>query len=404
MTKMPLEGIRVIEWAMWQMGPSAASMLGDLGAQVIKIEDRIGGDPARGVGSICKAVVKTETRNIFFDAFNRSKQSITLDIQTEQGREIFYQLIEKSDVFLHNMRVGVAERQGIDYATLAKRNPKLIYAHASAFGPKGPDAGRPAVDYVGQSRSAFMTTVGEPQMPPVYAMGTPADQMGALMTVSGIVTALLARERFGIGQKVDISLLGSMVALQTFNVSATLNMGQPLPRMPRAGMGNPIYNHYRCGDDKWLVLAMQQSDRHWPEFCQAVGLENLIDDPRSNTIPARTANAETIIAILDKLFATKPRHEWLKILDGKDFVYGPINDMKDLVRDRQVLENDYIIEYDDPGRGKIKMIGFPVKLSKTPARVQSPIPEFGQHTEEVLEGVLGYSWEKIAQLREQHVI
>ncbi len=178
-----------------------------------------------------------------------------------------------------------------------------------------------------------------------------------------------------------------------------------MPRFKRSKAGKPLYNHYRCHDGKWLALGMMQASRFWPDFCRMMGLEALEHDPKFSTIDARMDHAEELVSILDRHFATRPRDEWLRVLQANpDFFCGPINDLADLPQDPQVLANDYIIEYDHPAHGRVKATGFPIGLSETPAAVKLPPPEFGQHTEEILKDLLGYSWEDIAKLKDQEVI
>src|SRR5712691_4680100 len=208
----PLDGVRILDWTIWQQGPVATMMLGDLGAEVIKLEERVGGDPGRGVMSVAGVLIGTsEGHNFYFEANNRHKKSLTLDLKKPEAKEIVYKLVEKSDVFAQNFRKGVAARLGLDYQTLSQYNPKLIYASASGYGPEGPDSGEPSFDYMGLARSGIMNAVGEPDMDPQSITGGIADQMGAIMLAYGVMTALVVRERYGIGQEVDTSHLGSMM-------------------------------------------------------------------------------------------------------------------------------------------------------------------------------------------------
>lgn len=402
----PLEGYRVLDWTIWQQGPVATMMLADLGAEVIKIEERVGGDPGRGVMSIAGSTTGGEgKRNYYFEANNRHKKSVALDLKRPEGREIVYRLVEKSDVFVQNFRKGVAAKLGLDYATLSRYNPKLIYASATGYGPKGPDAGEPSFDYMGLARSGIMTAVGEPDMEPQNITGGIADQMGAIMLAHGIVVALLARERYGIGQEVDTSHLGSMMALQGLNLACRLTLGKEFKRFYRTKAVNPLWNHYRCQDGKWICLAMPQADRYWSDFCKALGLQELEHDPRFANMRVRGKNAEALIAILDRVFATKPRDEWMRILKaGGDFIYTVVNSINDLPDDPQMIANEYIVDYDHPAWGPIKVVGSPLILSKTPADPRGAAPEFGEHTEQVLLDLLGYSWDDVARLKEQHVI
>lgn len=402
---MPLEGIRVLDWTIWQQGPVSTMMLGDLGADVIKLEERVGGDPGRGIMSIGGASTSSNQRNYYFEANNRHKKSLTLNLKKPEAKDIVYKLAAESDVFVQNFRKGVAGKLGLDYETLSKHNPKLIYATASGYGPFGPDSAEPSFDYMGLARSGIMNAVGEPDMDPLSITGGVADQMGAIMLAYGIITALLTRERFGMGQEVDTSHLGSMTALQGLNISSRLTLGKEFRRAHRTKAPNPLWNHYKCGDDQWICLAMLQSDRYWPDFCKAIGVEEFIDDPRCATLRDRAKNCEAIISVLDQRFASKPRNEWMQILkNGGDFIYTVVNTINELPDDPQMIENDYIVDYEHPAWGPTQVVGVPVRLSKTPGSPKAPAPEFGEHTEQILIDMLGYSWEDIAKLREEEVI
>ncbi len=402
----PLDGVRIIDWTIWQQGPVSTMMLADLGAEVIKIEERVGGDPGRGVLSIAGALVGvTSGPNFYFEANNRHKQSLTLDLKNPKALEIVYQLAEKSDVFVQNFRKGVADKLGIGYAALSQRNPQLIYASATGYGPFGPDSGEPSFDYMGLARSGIMTAVGEPSMEPLGIAGGIADQMGAIMLAYGILAALLAREKYGQGQEVDISHLGSMTALQGLNVACKTILGKEFKRMPRAAAPSPLWNHYQCGDGKWICLAMPQQDRYWPDFCKVLGIEHVLDDPRFATMGDRADNAKNLIPILDTAFASRPRDAWMQALkEGGDFIYTVVNTIADLPTDEQMLANEYIVDYDHPRIGKTQVVGVPVRLSKTPGDPKGAAPEFGEHTERILTELLDYSWEDVARLREEDVI
>jgi len=404
-SRAPLEGIRVLDWTIWQQGPVASTMLGDLGAEVIKIESREGGDPGRGILSM-SGVRLDDRPNFYFECCNRNKKSITLDLAKPEGLEVARALAEKSDVFVQNFRKGVAERLGLGYEDLRARNPQLIYANATGYGPEGPESGEPSFDYLGLARSGIMQAAGEPDMPPQAVAGAIADQMGAIMLAYGVVTALLARERFGIAQQVHSSHLGSMAMLQGLSLSMRLMMGAAMPRSFRAQASNPLWNHYRCSDDQWLALSMLQSDRYWPDFCRAIGRETLAGDERFKDLLSRARNAAACVAELDAVFATKPREEWLTILRDRpgDFIFTVVNSVADLPDDPQVRANDYVVDFQHPHYGPMQMLGHPVGFSETPARVQSGAPELGQHTEEVLLDVLGYDWDQITALRKAEVL
>ena len=222
----------------------------------------------------------------------------------------------------------------------------------------------------------------------------------------GVMSALLARERHGVGQEVHASHLGSMAFLQGLSLSMKLMAGAAMPRTFRSQAFNPLWNHYRCADDQWLALAMLQADRYWADVARLIGRAELATDPKFATMQARAANAAECVAILDDAFAGKPRDEWVRILrdDEGDFIYTIVNSVDDLPDDPQMLANDYIVEVDHPQHGATSMVGIPVRLSETPGSVRSPAPELGQHTEDVLLNVLGWDWERISALIEAEVV
>lgn len=402
-TPKVLQGIRLIEWGMFHNGPAAGYMLGDLGAEVIKIEHPIRGDAARGMESIFGTSTSLPGgRNIIFETSNRNKKSITLDLSQEQGRKVLYRLVEKADVFYTNFRPSVARKLGADYETLRSYNPLLIYAIASGYGTAGPEAEKRAFDPIAMARSGMMWGVGDKdQQGPGYIVGGIFDQMGATTLAYGILAALVARERWGIGQMVEASLLSGAIHLQAIQVNALLLRGRALSRQSRRRARNPLANHYKCQDGKWLLLAEVQADRYWSEFCQALGLAELEKDPRFASALARRESCQELITILDQVFATRTRDEWLRIFQERScgFAYTPINEVEDLVSDPQVRANDYIVDFPHPVLGPTRLVGFPVKFSATPAKIQSEAPEFGQHTEEVLMDICGYTWDEISELR-----
>ncbi len=401
---MPLEGIRVIDWTIWQQGPVCSVMLGDLGAEVIKVEERQSGDPGRGILKM-SGIDLSDRPNFYFEANNRNKKGIAIDLKKEEGRKILYRLVEKSDVFVQNFRLGVAERLGFGYEELRRRNPRLIYASATGYGPLGPESEDPSFDQMGLARSGFMYAVGEPDMPPLQVAGGIADQMGAIMLAYGVLAALLARERYGVGQKVDASHLGSMIWLQGLSVASRLMMGFAIPRMSRLYAANPLWNHYRCQDGLWICLGMLQPDRYWADFVRVLGRPELATDPRFSELRARAAHAAEAVAILDEIFASQPRSYWVERLrQGGDFIFTVVNTVDDLPNDPQVQANRYVADFEHPAFGRTQVVGIPVQLSETPGAIRSAAPEFGQHTEEILTGLLGYSWEEIARLKEREVI
>jgi len=398
----PLDGVRVVELTQFQQGPVAGMRLGDLGADVIKVEPRIG-DAGRGMMRIIGADTGLQGRNFYFESCNRNKRSIVLDLSTEKGKEVFFKLIRQADVFVTNLSISAPKRLGIDYEALSAINPRLIYAHCSGWGREGPDAGALSFDYTGIARSGTMMMAGERDGPPATFIPGMGDELGGLICAWAVTAALYAREKTGKGQLVDTSLMGALIAFHGVNFAAPGILGQEIPRYSRAEAGNPIYNHYRCKDDRWIVIAHLQPDRYWPNVCKALGLEELENDPRFSTIEARHDNCKELVAILDEKFATRTRDEWMEIFKKEDIIYTPVQSASEVFKDPQALANDYIIGVDHPVWGKIKMLGFPWTFHDTPASVKREAPELGQHTEEILLE-FGYTWEDIAKLKEAEVI
>ena len=403
----PLEGVRIIECGGYLSAPSACYMLGDLGAEVIKIEDRVKGDPSRGMSALFgRAMSLPGNLNIMFETANRNKKSITLDLKKDKGKKLLYELVKLSDVFCTNYSQSAIAKLGIDYTTLAGHNPKIVYAIATGYGSSGPDSQKRAFDTIAQARSGIMYAVGEPESPPAQIAGPLFDQMTGTLLAYGILAALLARDRQGIGQKVEVSLLGSGLHLQAYNVNTVLLRDRPIPRPSRLKQRNPLANHYECADGKWILFAEAQSDRFWHDFCCAVGIEELEEDARFGTAALRNDNRLELTKILDKVFKTKKRDVWIGLLEkkGGGIAFSPVLDPTELKDDLQILSNDYIKEIDHPVLGETKVIGCPVKFGNTPADISTAAPSFGANTEEVLIDVCNYSWEDIEKLKDDEII
>ena len=407
----PLTGLKVVDWTIWQFGPVAAMMLGDLGADVIKVET-LDGEPGRAlftVSGIDRSLMGE--RNSYFEANHRNKRGIAVDLKKPAGVEIIHKLISDSDVFLQNFRKGVAERLGLGYEDLKQINPQLIYGSGSGYGPDGPDAGKPALDTVGQARSGLMYATGPEGTDPYPVQGVISDQMGGIMLSWGVLAALVARERTGLGQRVDASHLGSSIWLQGLSVSmGMLTSHKPASetnmtsKPPRERAYNPISNYYQSKDGRWLMLANLEADRYWPSFAEAIGLKHLTKDSRFIDTEARAANNEELIQILDETFATKTYEEWDELLstDG-DQIFAPVQRLMELWDDPQVQANEYIVEVDHPVLGRVKLANHPIGYGETPSSIRRLAPEVGEHTEEVLLEQ-GYTWDDIARLQDDGVI
>ncbi|MCB2190529.1 MAG: CoA transferase [Deltaproteobacteria bacterium] len=398
----PLEGVKVLELSIFQQGPVAGMRLGDLGADVIKIEAP-SGDPARFFMRIIGAMTGLKGPNYYFEHCNRNKRAMVLDMKKPEGLEVFFKLIDQVDVFVNNLSIDAPRRMGIGPEVLLERNPRLIYAHASGWGRQGPDAEALSFDYTGIGRSGLMMAGGEAGSPPTYMLPGIGDEMGGLVCAWAVCAALYAREKTGKGQVVDTSLMGSVVANLGFIMAAPAILGQEFPRETRAKAGNPMYNHYRCADDKWLAIAHLQPERYWTKLLGALDLLELENDPRFDSVETRSQNAAALVAQFDEKFAQKTRDEWLTILEENSCIATPIQAPMEVVADPQVVANNYILEREAPEQGPERTTGFPWSFSDTPASYRRQAPELGQHTDEVLKEA-GYSEEQIAKLREEKVV
>ena len=306
--------------------------------------------------------------NILFETANRNKKSMTLDLKKEKGRELLYSLVAKADIFCTNFTQAVIGKLKIDYDTLKKHNPKLVYGLATGYGLDGPESGKRAFDSVAQARSGIMYALGgEPDTPPAQIGGPVFDQMTGTLLVYGILAALVARDTKGEGQQVEVSLLGSGIHLQAYNLNTALLRGRQIPRPSRRSLKNPLANHFECADGEWLLLSEPQADRYWHNFCDALGIEHLEKNDKFADAAKRRENFRELVPMIEDVFRTKLRAEWVRILDekGGGLAYSPVLRPVDLATDQQALANGYITEIDHPSLGTIKMVGNPVRFGGT---------------------------------------
>ncbi len=396
-----LKGIRVIDFSTYAFGPGASAILGDWGADVMKIEDPVTGDPWRGTLTV--AGLPMGKINYIWEFDNRNKRSVAIDLKNEQGKKIIYRMIEESDVFLSNIPGESLTRIGLDYETLSKINPKLIYAHGSGYGEKGPEHWRLGFDYAAfWARSSIMNSLGEPGAPPPQCLPALGDHTSSVALAGGVVLALFVRERTGIGQEVNVALLGTALWCNGISIAAA-GSTEELPKLSRKESRNPLYNSYKCRDDKWLMLVCLQSDRYWSSLCRVMGLEDLEGDRRFNNIETRKENCAELISILDRTFSTKDRMEWGKAFDENGILWTVVQSAKEAINDPQALANEFVVEVDHPVHGVFRNVSSPVRLSKTPPKITRVAPEHGQHTEEVLLE-MGYSWDEIAVFKDSKAI
>jgi len=398
-----LEGIRVIDLTVWFQGPVAAQHLADFGAEVIKVERPQGGDQGRGVRSI-KALPVGDW-NQYFLVINRNKKSIALDLKKPAGRDIMYRLVEKSDVFLSNMGIELLESWQLGYEKLSAINPRLVYATNTGYGRFGA-VNKPSFDMTVQALTGLMARLGEPGQPPIYLGMGSGDAYGGLMSALGIMIALYHRNRTGKGQMLDASLYGAQLFLTAPTLQAYLATGSEKysKQQSRKTTPNPLWNIYPA-KDKWVFLCVPNTDANWSRLSQTLDDPGLTSEPHFETVEKRHRNAKRLISRLDKAIKRRRASEWMERWKALGIAASPINNLADLADDPQAWANDYFLEtYCEEVQRQVKIRGLPIGLSKTPGAVNGLGPELGQHTELILTETLGYSWEDVAQFKEQGVI
>ncbi len=403
---LPLEGVKVVELGHWVLGPICARVLAEHGADVIKVEEPAGGDPGRGLVAPKSITQLGLPAHPNWELWNGSKRGIAVDLSQEAGKEILYRLVKEADVFVTNFRPAVVDRLALDYESVSRLNSRIIYAQATGFGIKGPDRDRRAFDETAfWVRSGIMSTLGEPDTPPVPLRGAMGDLTTAVFLAGAIAMALLARERFGFGQKIDISLMSAGMWVAGGDIQRYLAWGEQhnYGKHPRKEMANPLRNTYQTRDKKWLFFMMLQTDRFWSAVCKAIEREDLEKDPRFDSHRKRIENSQLIISILDEVLATRTMSEWTERFNRHELIWEPETTVPEVLADPQVAENNYVAEGKSPSGNINKVVRVPFQFSETPISPRGPAPELGQHTEEVLLE-LGYDWEQVSQFKEQKVI
>lgn len=397
----PLEGVRVVELAVWVAGPAAGLILADWGAEVVKIEPPGIGDPAR---SFSRMLGGDLPFNPPFEMDNRNKRGVVLDLQQAEGLLIALELIDAADVFVSNLRPDALVRLGLDPRTLLERRPELVYGLITGFGLEGPDAGKAAYDIAAfWARSGLAHLLTTPGSPPPFQRGGMGDHGAGMSLAGGIAAALYARERSGRGQLVATSLLRQGVYTLAFDLSIALRFGVTVAMADRTTMANPAVNNYRTADDRWLWIVGLEGDRHWPPLARAVGRPEWIEDPRFATATARAQNAQELIAGLDAIFATRTRDAWAEIFAAEpDLWWAPVQTLDELVADPQLLPSGALVEVPDEGT-TTAFPATPVDFHGTPGAQRGMAPEPGRDTQAVLEE-LGRDAAAIAELRRRGVV
>ena len=387
-----LDGIRVLELGNFISGPYGAMLLADMGAEVIKVENPKGGDPFRGWD------FGGDQPN--FWAYNRGKKSVTLNLQTAEGKEIFYGLVKQADVVMDNYRPGVTKKLGIDFASLQKVNERIICCSITGTGPTGPYVKRPAYDTVGQGMGGMMSVLMDPQNPkpvgPAYS-----DCLSGMFSALGILGALTARTRTGKGQQIDATMVGSILAFLNAPATETLADGR-IPGPYTRPRQSQTYA-FACADGALLAIHLSSPQKFWEGLCKTVGHPELIEDPRFKTRPDRRSNYDALSQTFAAFFKQQPRSAWIEVLEANDVPHTPVYNLKEVFEDPQVKHMGMEIAIERKNKPTIRTVKFPLTHSETPSPHPAPPPELGEHNNEFLKS-LGYDETRIAELKQKGVI
>ncbi|MBI2328324.1 MAG: CoA transferase [Chloroflexi bacterium] len=394
----PLEGIRVLDLSWVLSGPFATMILSDLGAEVIKIERLKVGDISRGNGPYVKGL------SSYFLSINRGKKSIALNLASEPGKDIFLKLVEQADVVVENFTPGTMARLGLGYETLKEHNPAIIYAACSGFGQSGPYAQKPAFDVIVQAMGGIMSITGEPGGPPLKP-GVPIGDIAAgLFLCIAILACLQERHLSGQGQMIDISMLDCQVAIQENAFVRYLATGE----LPQAlGTRHAVFTPFQVFPtrDSYVAVAMMGgvSDQ-WPLYCATIGRPDIIDDERFQTGWLRTQNYKVLEPILTEAMKARTTHQWLAELERVGIACGPVNTIDKVANDPQVLAREMFVTVQHPKAGSFTVTNTPIKLSRTPSRIEKASPDLGEDTSKTLKEILGITEEALADLENRGVI
>lgn len=392
----PLFGESVLDLTRAFGGPLCTMMLGEMGAEVIKVEEPSSGDETRTWPVKLGAGLST-----YFATLNRNKQSLTLNLKSDEGRAIVLELAGRSGIFVENFTPGVAERLGVGYETIRSKRPDVIYCSISGFGQSGPYRNRKGYDPILQAMGGLMGVTGEKGGGPIKSMIPVADIAAGLAASNAILAAIVHREKTGEGQYLDMSMMDVMVSLTTILGTAVLNGGR-VP--PRSGTENPVRvpsAAFQCSDGKYLQLVPNQ--RQWKSFCDVVGAPELADDPRFVDNLARIDNQDELYPRLRAIFRTRTSAEWEDKLLAAGIPAGPILLLDELFKNPQVVAREMVFEYDHPTGGPVKALNLPFRMSGSPVRMNCVPPDLGEHTDDILKS-LGSSPEDIRRMRESGVV
>ncbi len=392
-----LKDIRVLEVGQVLAAPFAGMILGDLGAEVIKVEPPQGDSARKTPPHFYKG------ESIYFMTLNRNKKSVVLDLTREQGRQVFHDLVAKADVVLDNLRPGVSEKLGIHHEALVGRNPGIISCSINGYGSGTPDAGKPAFDLMVQARGGGMSLTGVPGGPPVRMGVSISDHVAAIYAVVGILAALHERRRTGYGQKVEVPLLATMISLLSYEAGFHLYSGE-IPGPVGSGHRSLMpYNAVKAGDGHLVIDA--HLPKFWSALCRVLERPDLEHDPRFETLEARNLHRRDLLPILDEAFSHRPRSEWIDVLEAAGVPCAPIQDLKEALEDPATQALNMVAEIYHTGVDlTFRAPGNPIAMSQSPHHAYGSPPLLGEHTESLLGNLLGYEPEVIESLRKEKVI
>lgn len=395
--RLPLEDIKVLDLTHALAGPFCSTMLADFGADVVKLEPPGHGDIARGWGA---PLPGGETA--YFVSLHRGKRGIVIDLKKPEGKELFFRLVERSDIVLENYRVDALKRLGLDYDAARKRNPGIIYCSISGFGQDGPYRGRAALDLILQAESGMISVTGEKGSSGTKAGVSIADMTAGLYCAYAVMLALRVKEKTGEGQRIDISMMEGQLALLGTQIANYFANGEvPRPLGTQYSVVTPYQTFHTKTRDLALAIA---GEKLWRKFCPVIGRSELLEDPRYGSTIGRSRHRDTLIPTLQETFLTKAYEEWEPLLLANDIPVGAINNLAQVVEHPQVKARGSLQEVNHPSVGPVRVVRSPVRLSKTPAKAPEPSPVHGQHTREVLRDVLGLGPEEIAKLEAAGVL
>jgi formyl-CoA transferase/CoA:oxalate CoA-transferase len=394
---LPLDGITVLDFTRVLSGPYCTMLMADMGARVIKVEQPGRGDDTRAWGPPFHG-----PETAYFLSINRNKESLTLDLKSPEARRVLERLVARTDVLVENFRPGTMVRLGLDYATLSRTHPALIYCSISGFGQTGPRRDEPGYDAVMQAEGGLMSITGDAEGPPFRLGVAISDIVTGMFAFQGISMALLARTRSGKGQLVDVGMLDATAALLTYQAASYFATGRTPARM---GNRHPTIVPYEtfAASDGSFVLAVG-NDSLWRAFCRACGLESMGDNPRFATNPQRVSAYDEIVPVIAERLKTRPRAEWIAALNEAGVPCGAVRDVAEVLQDPQLSARHMVEQVEHATLGPVSVLGLPAKLSDTPGSVRTAPPVLGQHTDSILEKDLGFSPSEIAGMRAARAI